>query len=350
MSMARQVTVALDWTPNGNHAGIIVALAKQWYAEEGLEVEIVSPHSNAYSLTPASLVSASKEEDCVVAITPTETVISHYLLPDGDSKKKDLVAVAALLQQDDSAIVTLRSSGIDRPQKLQGKRYGSYGARFEGRIIQQLIKNDGGSGEYQEVTPDKLGLWNTVVNGEMDATWVFMTYEGIEASMRGVDLNVFRLRDYGIDYGYPLVMVANKHAMENDNTRETVKRFLKQTARAYVWVQQNPELAAELFADQVKTLFPDLVVDRELVKASVRACAESFLDHQGQWGSMSCQKFDMFLDWLSANGLLTAKMQSRHPTGPNQTTLDGLRQGDVGELVARDSISSSDLFTDCLPI
>ena len=51
--MARQVTVALDWTPNGNHAGIIVALAKQWYAEEGLEVEIVSPSSNAYSLTQA---------------------------------------------------------------------------------------------------------------------------------------------------------------------------------------------------------------------------------------------------------------------------------------------------------
>lgn len=343
--MARQVTIALDWTPNGNHAGIVVALAKKWYDEEELEVKIVSPHTNAYSLTPASLVSASTSSDCILAITPTETVISHYLLPDGDSKKKDLVAVAALLQQDDSAIVTLRSSGIDRPQKLQGKRYGSYGARFEGRIVQQLIKNDGGSGEYQELTPDKLGLWNTVVNGEMDATWVFMTYEGIEASMKGVDLNVFRLRDYGIDYGYPLVMVANRQTLENDDSRETIKRFLKQTAKAYEWVQQNPALAAELFVDELKTLFPDLAVDPELIKASVSACAESFLDQQGHWGTMECERFDKFLDWLSTNGLLTTKMQSRNPTKPNQTTLDGLRQGDVGEIVARDSLSSSDLFT-----
>lgn len=39
-------------------------------------------------------------------------------------------AVAALLQTDTSAVVTLKSSGIDRPSKLDGKRYASYGARY----------------------------------------------------------------------------------------------------------------------------------------------------------------------------------------------------------------------------
>ena len=38
-------------------------------------------------------------------------------------------AVAALLQDDTSAIVTLESSGIDRPAKLDGCVYASYGAR-----------------------------------------------------------------------------------------------------------------------------------------------------------------------------------------------------------------------------
>ena len=38
-------------------------------------------------------------------------------------------AVAALLQKDTSAIVTLKSSGIDRPSKLDGRSYASYGAR-----------------------------------------------------------------------------------------------------------------------------------------------------------------------------------------------------------------------------
>ncbi len=40
-----------------------------------------------------------------------------------------LQAVAALLQDDTSAIVTLESSGIDRPAKLDGCVYASYGAR-----------------------------------------------------------------------------------------------------------------------------------------------------------------------------------------------------------------------------
>ena len=39
-------------------------------------------------------------------------------------------AVAALLQTDTSAVVTLKSSGIDRPRKLDGQTYASYGARF----------------------------------------------------------------------------------------------------------------------------------------------------------------------------------------------------------------------------
>jgi hypothetical protein len=57
----------------------------------------------------------------------------------------------------------LASSGIDRPSKLDGKTYASYGARYEGRIVQQLIRNDGGKGEYTESTPPMLGIWNTLL-------------------------------------------------------------------------------------------------------------------------------------------------------------------------------------------
>ena len=40
-----------------------------------------------------------------------------------------LQAVAAVLQQDQSAIVTLASSSISRPSQLDDKVYASYGAR-----------------------------------------------------------------------------------------------------------------------------------------------------------------------------------------------------------------------------
>ncbi len=41
--------------------------------------------------------------------------------------------------------------------------YASYGARYEGRIVQQLIRNDGGKGDYTETTPPMLGIWDTLM-------------------------------------------------------------------------------------------------------------------------------------------------------------------------------------------
>jgi hypothetical protein len=49
---------------------------------------------------------------------------------DPDHGKPKLVAVAALLQKQTSAIVTLKSSGIDRARLLDGRKYASYQGRF----------------------------------------------------------------------------------------------------------------------------------------------------------------------------------------------------------------------------
>ena len=38
-----KITVVLDWTPNTNHTGLFVAQANGYFAEAGLEVEIVQP-------------------------------------------------------------------------------------------------------------------------------------------------------------------------------------------------------------------------------------------------------------------------------------------------------------------
>jgi hypothetical protein len=36
-------------------------------------------------------------------------------------------------------------------------------ARYEGRIVQQLIRNDGGKGDYIEDTPAMLSIWDTLL-------------------------------------------------------------------------------------------------------------------------------------------------------------------------------------------
>ena len=46
--MSTKVTVALDWTPNGNHLGFFVAKDKGLYDAAGLDVKIVSPADAEY--------------------------------------------------------------------------------------------------------------------------------------------------------------------------------------------------------------------------------------------------------------------------------------------------------------
>jgi len=45
-------------------------------------------------------------------------------------------------------------------------------ARYEGRIVQEVIRADGGTGQYTELTPPMLGIWDTLVDGTAEATWV----------------------------------------------------------------------------------------------------------------------------------------------------------------------------------
>lgn len=172
-----------------------------------MDVTLLSPHLDNYHATPASRVA---DGTALLAVTPSESVVSSVTQPAG-SKKPRLVALAALQQINTSAIVTLKSSGLHRPASLDNSNYASYGARYEGRIVQCLIRADGGKGEYTESCPPMLGIWNTLLSGTADATWarrkaipllflpthtppqVFMPWEGVQARRAGVELNVFRL-------------------------------------------------------------------------------------------------------------------------------------------------------------
>lgn len=337
------VTIALDWTPNTNHTGFYVARNKGWFQEEGLDVQFNSPHVDDYKTTPVhKLISGA----ATMAVAPSESVISHYTYPKAHSHK--LKAIAALLSTSASAVVTLKSSGLDRPAKLDGKTYASYAARYEGRIVQQIIRKDGGKGDYIESTPPMLGIWNTLLSGEADATWVFLGWEGVEASLKGVELNQFRPEDYGVPYGYSPVLLASEELLREHD--DEVKKLLHCAARGYQFAASHPQEAAQILLEEVARDTAQCPLptplDPKLVVASQEYLAKrAYLNHEGKWGWMEAKCWDAFLDWLSDSGLLTTKVQSRNPQPDVTTSLDGLRTGDVGQAVPRSSVASSALFT-----
>ena len=69
--MATPITLALDWDLNTNHSGFVVAKARNYYTDEGLDVSLVSPGSDYKP--PADLVRGGT---ATFGITPSETVLS----------------------------------------------------------------------------------------------------------------------------------------------------------------------------------------------------------------------------------------------------------------------------------
>ena len=289
----RHIDLALDWTPNTNHTGFYVAREKGYYAEEGVEVAIRSPADDAYETTPANRVATG---EATLAIGPSESVISYHTHPEYPS----LTAVAAVCQTDRSAIVTLADDSIDRPAQLDGRRYASYDARFEDDIVRQLIRNDGGDGDVEIVTPPKLGIWDTVLDGDADATWVFMPWEGLLAERDGVDLTPFYLDEYDIPYGYTPVLLARPDTIADD--AERLEGFLTASARGYRFAAENLAEAATILREAATGMDAD---DPDFLERSQHELAEAYLTADGEWGRMTTARWDRFVTWLADRGILT---------------------------------------------
>lgn len=279
----QDLTLALDWTPNINHIGFFIAKEKGFYEDQGVRLNILDPSSDNYQVTPAKKVELGTAD---FALCPTESIISYRT----KQTPFKLMAIAAILREDLSAIAVKSDGKINSPQELDGKRYSSYQARYEDEIVRQMIKNDGGTGDFEIGYPNKLGIWNTVLNDEFDATWVFLNWEGVEAESLDVPLTYFRMRDYDIPYSYSPVIAANENKI---STKETAyKNFLSASRQGYLYASDHPEEAIKLF----KKYVPEKDAKIDLNKA-LAASAPYFGDVQ-TWGKMEESVVSEFLSWI----------------------------------------------------
>lgn len=294
------IRLALDWTPNTNHTGFFVARAKGYYDEVGVKVEIRSPEKDNYEKTPAKLV---EEKAVELGIAPSESVISYQTL----ENKPKLRAVAAILQKDVSAIVSLSESEMQQMKDLDGKIYASYNARFEDHIVKAMVKKDGGKGQFTKSNPDKLGIWETLLNGKAEATWVFIPWEGIMAKRAGIRLNTFRLDDYDIPYGYSPILLAHPETLELKN--EIISKFLKATAKGFIFAQKNPEDAVKILAASGNQ---KELKDEAFLLESQKSINPYYTNQSGKWGEMEEERWKTFSDWLKSQKLIREETLSNH--------------------------------------
>lgn len=126
-----QVKIALDWTPNTNHTGLYAAKELGYYAEEGLDVQIVQPGAAG-----SDTMVTSGEAQFGISAQEALTLARLQDVP--------LVSIAAIIQHNTSGFAAPKDRNIKTPKDFEGKTYGGWGSPAEQAAMKAIMDPEGG--------------------------------------------------------------------------------------------------------------------------------------------------------------------------------------------------------------
>lgn len=282
---ADSVRIALDWTPNTNHTGLFAARALGFFADEGLDVQIVEPSP----IVSLQLVTSGRVD---FAVSMQEYVTMAR------AEGMEVVSIAALYPHNTSGFAALSSSGITSPADFAGRRYGGWGSDLEAvmiRTVMALAEADAG-----DVIWVNLGTIDFVAAAQAnlaDFFWIYYGWQGIHAELAGLDFTYMPLIACApeLDYYTPVLVTADRTAVERP---DLVRRFTRAAARGYVFTALHPDEAA----GYLLAVAPEL--DADLVFASQRWLADHSVTDLAEWGRQEPSVWETFALWALDNGLI----------------------------------------------
>ncbi|NLX64923.1 MAG: ABC transporter substrate-binding protein [Clostridiaceae bacterium] len=285
----RKVTVVLDWTPNTNHTGLYVADAKGFFKDQGLEVEIIQPSEG----TSDTIVASGKAQ---FGISYQESVTYAR------AADVPIVSIAAVIQHNTSGFASLKEKNILTPKDFEGKVYGGWGSEVEEATIKYLMEQAGA--DFSKVTIMTTGdadFFQASASGQIDFAWIFEGWTGIEAKLKGMELNYIDLGKEApvFDY-YTPVIITNETVLKED--KKLVESFMKAVKKGYEYAIENPEDAADILIKAV----PEL--NQELVKESQKFLAERYQADAAAWGLQKEEVWQRYTDWMFENGFIDKKI------------------------------------------
>lgn len=285
-----KVTVVLDWVPNTNHTGLYVAKEQGYYAEEGLDVEIIQPTAGG----TAQLIAAG-QGDFGVSYQEEVTLARSSDVP--------VKSVAAVIQHNTSGFASHQNRNIKTPRDFEGKKYGGWGSPVEMAMIKALMDKHGGDVKKVEEVNIGTADFFSSIEKDVDFAWIYYGWTGIEAELRQVPLDIIMLKDEepALDFYTPVLIASEKTLQDKP---ELVKRFLKATARGYRFAIENPDASADILLKHAPELNP------ELVKASQRWLSPRYQDDAPEWGMQKPEVWQAYAKWMFERGLLPREIDA----------------------------------------
>ena len=283
------ITFVLDWTPNTNHTGVYVAIAKGYFDEAGLDVTVVQPPDDG-----AEVLVASGQAQFGVSFQDTmaDALSGDTPLP--------LTAVAAVAQHNTSGIVSRKGEGIDRPRGMEGHSYATWEWPVEQATVRQVVEADGGDFSKVKLIPSTVtDEVSALQSKSVDAIWIFYGWAGVACEQAGLDIDYFAFADIDpvFDYYTPVIIAGDTFLKEQP---ETAKAFVGAMAKGYAYAAEHPREAADI----LMTAVPELADSKDLIYASQDYLSAAYIADAQKWGVMDPARWAAFYQWLNDHQLV----------------------------------------------
>lgn len=280
----KKVDLILDWTPNTNHTGLYVAKEKGYLAEVGIDLDIKLPPEDSSS-------------DLVINNKAPFAIYFQDSMANKIAKGAEISAVAAIIENNTSGIISAKSAEIKEPKDLVGKKYGTWNDPIELAMIKNIVEKQNGDFSKVELVPNTDSNSVTSIENKLfEAAWIFYAWDGIMAKSVGLDNNFFYLKDFAEELNYysPVIIANNTYLKEN---KEEAKKILQAIKKGYQYAIDNPEESADILIKYA----PELKEKRDFVVESQKYLAKQYATNKDKWGEIDPVRWNKFYKWVNDN-------------------------------------------------
>lgn len=236
-------TVLLDWFVNPDHGPIIIAQEKGYFAEQGLEVEIIAP---ADPSDPPKLVAAGKGDLAISYQTSQHLHVAEGL---------PLLRVGTLIATPLNCLLVLKNGPIKKIADLQGSKIGFSVAGVEEVLLTAVLGKHGVSLDSVELVNVNFSLSPSLMSKQVDAViGAYRNFELNQMQIEGIEGRCFYIEEEGVPTYDELIYVAHSELMEVDK----IRRFLRATELATQFIVNNPQESWEIFRSTAAELDDEL--------------------------------------------------------------------------------------------
>ncbi|TBN39011.1 ABC transporter ATP-binding protein [Paracoccus subflavus] len=271
---AQDLSLMLDWFVNPDHAPIIVAQEKGFFAEAGLRVEIAAPADPA---DPPRML-ASGQVDLAVGYQPQLHLQVHEGLP--------LIRVATLVATPLNCLTVLADGPVQSIADLKGRKVGYSVPGMETALMGAMLDKAGLTIDDVELVNVGWSLSPALMTGQVDATLGgFRNFEMTQMRLEGAEGRCLFVEEHGIPAYDELIVLANPKTMDPG----AIARFVAAMERGAQYILNHPDEAWALFRDA----YPEL--DDELNRQAWAATLPRFSQSPGAVDHGRYARFESFL-------------------------------------------------------